>query len=92
MARGKPIPPQREPLRVYSVKLTPAAATLLMQLGQEASDHLGWTVTSSAVMRALVRYAGQRPPAWAIDELHPLIEEEIAGGRVWGKTSKKNKL
>lgn len=83
----------RAPLKVYSLKLTLAEADVLMRLSQDASDALGWTVSSSAMIRALVRQAGKQPPAWAASELHPLIEEEIAQGRVWGKQSeKKNKL
>src|SRR5215813_6738168 len=74
----------KEPLRVVSVKLTPAAEYLLQQLRQDASDALGWTVSSSAVVRALIRHAGQQPTSWAATALHPLIEEEIAQGRVWG--------
>jgi hypothetical protein len=42
-------------------------------------------VSSSAVIRALVVYAGQHTPAWAATMLFPLIEEEIVQGRVWGK-------
>lgn len=72
------------PLKVYSVKLTPAAVELLIQLGQDATDALGWTVTSSAIMRVLVQYAAKQPASWATNELFPLIEEEIAQGRVWG--------
>lgn len=74
----------KEPLKVVSVKLTPAAEYLLQQLSQDASDALGWTVSSSAVVRALIRQAGRQPPAWAAAEIHPLIEQEIAQGRVWG--------
>lgn len=74
----------KEPLKVYTMKLTPTVAEMLMRLGQDASDALGWTVSSSAVIRALIHYAGQQPTSWATTALHPLIEEEIAQGRVWG--------
>ncbi len=84
MARTKKTPPV-EPLKVCTVKLTPTAETLLRQLSQEASDVLGWTVSSSAVARALLRYVAQQPPAWVSTTLFPLIEQEIAQGRVWGK-------
>jgi hypothetical protein len=83
MARSKKTPP-KEPLKVYTVKLTPAAAQLLLYLGQDASDALGWTVSSSAVIRALIQHAAQQPEIWAAAALHPLIEQEIAQGRVWG--------
>jgi hypothetical protein len=84
MARPKKTP-FKEPLKVVSVKLTPAAEYLLRQLSQDASDALGWTVSSSALVRALLHYVAQQPPAWAATALHPLVEQEIAGGRVWGK-------
>lgn len=75
---------QRESLKVVSVKLTPALEKTLRQLSQEASDRLGWTVSSSAVIRGLLEYVKQQPPAWAVSELLPVIEGEIAAGRVWG--------
>lgn len=75
---------QEEPLKVVSVKFTPALEKELQHLSQEASDRLGWTVSSSAVLRALVSYAGQQPASWAVSELLPVVEREIAAGRVWG--------
>jgi hypothetical protein len=83
MARTKKTAPT-EPLRVYSVKVTPAAEELLQVLRQDASDTLGWTVSSSAVVRALFSYVAQQPLSWAASALYPLIEQEIAQGRVWG--------
>jgi hypothetical protein len=82
MARLKKSLPT-EPLKVYSVKLTPAEEQTLQRVSQDASDALGWTVSSSAVIRALIHYLEQTP-AWATAALHPLIEQEIASGRVWG--------
>lgn len=82
MARIRSI--TKEPLQVVTVKLTPTAGQTLRQLSQDASDTLGWTVTSSAMVRALIQYTRKQPPTWAAAELHPLIEEEIAQGRVWG--------
>jgi hypothetical protein len=83
MARQQTTPPI-EPLKVYSAKLTPTAEQVLQRLSQDASDALGWTVTSSAMLRALIAYAGKQPASWASSALHPLVEQEIAGGRVWG--------
>jgi hypothetical protein len=83
MARRKKTP-LKEPLKVVTVKLPPAAEQSLQRLSRDASDALGWTVSSSAVVRALIRQAGQQPASWATAALHPLIEEEIAQGRVWG--------
>ncbi len=83
MARLKKSPP-KEPLKVCTVKLTPAAEQILQTLSQDASDALGWTVSNSAVVRALIRHAGQQPATWATAALHPLIDQEITQGRVWG--------
>lgn len=79
-----------EPLKVVSVKLTPTAERVLRDLAQDASDALGWTVSSSAMIRALVVYAGHQPPSWAATTLHPIVEEEISQGRVWGTKKDPN--
>jgi hypothetical protein len=69
---------------LMAVKITPALAHTLHQLSADASDRIGRPISSSAVLRALVAYAGEQSPAWAITELDPLIEREIVAGRVWG--------
>jgi hypothetical protein len=84
MARTKKTAPP-EPLKVCSLKLTPAAEQVLQRLSQDASDALGWTVSSSALLRALLAYVEQQSPAWASSALYPFIEKEIEQGRVWGK-------
>jgi hypothetical protein len=83
MARTKTTPP-REPLKVCTLKLTPTAEQVLQRLGQDASDTLGWTVSSSAMLRALLSYVEQQPPAWVSSALYPFVEQEITQGRVWG--------
>jgi len=87
MAHAKPTP-KKHPLFPHTFTLSQDADHLLQQLSQEASDALGWTVGSSAVIRALLRYVEQQPPTWASATLHPLIEREIASGLLWG-TKKK---
>jgi hypothetical protein len=84
MARIQKTPPI-EPLKVCTVKLTPPTEQALHELSQEASDALGWTVSRSAILRALLTYVDRQPPAWAATELYSLVEQEIARGRVWGK-------
>jgi hypothetical protein len=87
MARVKS-PSKEKPTKpliiVRSLTLTPEIEKLLQMLRQEASDQLGWTVSMSAVARALFRYAEQQPLTWARESLFPFIEQEIAGGTVWG--------
>jgi len=85
-------PPPKKPQKPFLVArshtLTREADILLQQLSQEASDALGWTVGSSAVIRALLRYVAQQPSSWASATLHPLIEKEIANGVFWGSKKK----
>ena len=87
MARPKKNPPKL-PLQIHSITLTAHDAETLQQLSQEASDALGWTISSSAIVRALLRHVEQQPPAWSSSTLHPLIEQEIAGGTLWGSKKK----
>jgi hypothetical protein len=84
MARPKKTP-QKPHFIIRSIVVTPDMQHLLQALGQEASDALGWTVSMSAITRALLRYVDQQPTAWAREQLFSLIEREIADGRVWGK-------
>jgi len=87
MARPKSAPP-KQPLFPRTHTLSRNDDRLLQQLSQDASDALGWTVGSSAVIRALLRYVEQQPPVWVSESLHPLIEQEIASGTVWGSKKK----
>jgi phage gp46-like protein len=84
MARPKSAP-KKQPLFPRTHTLSRNDDRVLQQLSQDASDALGWTVGSSAIIRALLQYVVQQPTAWASTALHPLIEQEIASGRVWGK-------
>jgi len=84
MERTKQIP-LMEPLKVYSIKLTPTAANMLDDLSQDATDALGRPVSSSALLRAVLAYVEQQPPAWISSALYPFVDQEIARGRVWGK-------
>lgn len=84
MARAKKVL-KKPPLLVRSLTLTPELEVLLQSLGQDASDALGWTVSMSAVMRGLLRYVEQQPQSWVREQVFPLIDQEIATGRVWGK-------
>lgn len=70
---------------IRSLSLTPETEATVRQLAQEASDQLGWTIGSSAIVRALLRHAAAQNPTWARKTLFPLIEREIQSGFVWGK-------
>jgi hypothetical protein len=75
---------KKEPFTIRTHSLTAENDRTLRNLSQNASDVLGWTVGSSAVIRALLRYVKAQPPTWVSSALFPLIEEEIKSGTVWG--------
>jgi hypothetical protein len=67
-----------------SLMIMPETDAALKRLGRDASDYIGWTVSSSAIVRALVRYTELQLPRWARPQLFPLVEREIASGTVGG--------
>lgn len=79
-------PPLQEspPLAVHAFTLTPDVIETLQRLSRDATDFLGRTVSSSAIVRALVRQIDQHGPP-ASDALFLLVEKEMKGGRRWGK-------
>jgi hypothetical protein len=58
---------------------------ILQRLRQDATDSIGRSVSSSAIMRALVRYADQQDETWAREQLFSLVEQEFNAGIIWGK-------
>ena len=87
MARvKKSVTRERPQISVHSVTLTPDVVEGLEQLSQGAADFLGRSVSSSAVIRALVRQVAKQGPA-AIDALFLEIERELKAG-VMGKKKK----
>jgi hypothetical protein len=83
MAHAKP-KRKKEPLVVRSHTVTAAMEETLRRLAQEASDFTGWRISTSAVVRALVRYVERQPSLWAREQLFPLIENELSSGVKWG--------
>ena len=67
-----------------TVVLTKENVDLLKALAQEASSHDGRTISGSAILRALVRYAAKQGLAWQRKNIFPVLEEELASGTVWG--------
>lgn len=84
MARKK-TEPKKEAFGIRSLSLSQENNRTLELLSKDASDFLGWTVSSSAVARGLLRYAEQQGYEWARSQLFPFIEREISSGIVWGK-------
>lgn len=81
---------EHPPITIRSLSITTEDAHILDRIAQDASDYLGWTVSGSAIVRALLRQAKGQDGLWAREKLFPFIENEIQGGRVWGK--KKGEL
>jgi hypothetical protein len=83
MAARKPMPLKKS-LFIRTHTLTAENERTLQQLSQEISDVIGWTVSNSAVVRALLRHATTQPSSWVSTTLAPLIEQEMQTGIVWG--------
>ena len=83
MARAK-LKRKKEPLLIRSFTITAAMDKTLQGRSQDASDFTGWRSSTSAVVRALVRYVERQPSLWAREQLFPLIENELSSGVKWG--------
>jgi hypothetical protein len=85
MARPKkPTIHHKPEFSTHSVSLTPDVVDALRRLSSEASDFLGWPISNSAIVRALVRQAAQHDPS-AEEALFRLVEKELKSGVKWGK-------
>lgn len=85
MPRTKKPPPQEKPqLSIHSVTLSAEESAILRRLSSSATDFLGRSISSSAVLRALLRQIDKQglPAAGA---LFLEIEEELKAGVRWGK-------
>jgi hypothetical protein len=79
-----PRPKPAAPKLIRSLALTSADSAALDDLAQDASDFIGWTVSGSALARALIRHARGQGTDWQRATLFPLLEAEIASGTTWG--------
>lgn len=85
MARTKKPATQEQPqLAVHTVTLTADVVEILQRLSREATDFLGRTVSSSAIVRALVRQIDHQGSP-ASEALFLVVEQEMKEGRLWGK-------
>lgn len=84
MARAK-TKPKKPPLAVRSLTLAADTDETLERVRHDASDFIGRAVSGSAVVRALLRYAEAQGYEWGIENLCPLIEQELKSGVQWGK-------
>jgi hypothetical protein len=83
--RGKKQPLRKLPLQVRTITLTQTDQDILDRLCTDVSDYTGCTISGSAIVRALVRFASQQPYKWALSQLAPFVEEELHAGVRWGK-------
>jgi hypothetical protein len=87
--KSKKSPAKKKPeFVVRSLTLTTTLDKELEQIGLDASDALGWKVSRSAMMRALLVYIHQQGPEWIQETIHPLVEKELGEGVVWGHRGK----
>jgi hypothetical protein len=85
MARAKKLKVEEKPeVAIYSFTLTSDVNRILKGLSRDASDFLGRSISSSAVIRALVRQVDKGGPP-ACDALFVEIEKELNAGVFWGK-------
>jgi hypothetical protein len=82
-------PSERQPaaLTIRSVALTPGANAILEQIIADTSAATAHKVSASAVMRALLQWAGRRQLS---AELIPLMMAELQSGEVvWGRSKQQ---
>jgi len=77
--RGKPT---GAPVAIRSLSITPTDTRPLDRIAQDASDAIGWTVSGSAIVRALLHHAAQQGGVLSKEQLFPLIEQEIQNDTV----------
>ena len=68
---------------ITAVALSPETRDILHQLMQDVSDAIGRTISSSAVVRGLLRQAA-RPDGHRLQVLVDEIETELGQGIRWG--------
>jgi hypothetical protein len=87
MARTKNPPLQKKPeFSIHSISLTPDVVKALQRLSRDASDFIGRSISTSAIVRALVRQIMRQGPP-AADALFIQVEKELKAGVTWGRQS-----
>lgn len=69
---------------IRSVTLSANEVMVLNRLSRDASDFLGRSISSSAIIRALIRQIEKHGPS-AADDLFFEVERELKTGVLWGK-------
>lgn len=69
---------------IHTVSLAAEEVRALQHLSQDASDFLGRSISSSAIVRALIRQVVKQGPP-AAEALFLEVEHELKAGVRWGK-------
>jgi uncharacterized protein (DUF736 family) len=80
----KPTTQEKPQFSIHTVALTAGEVGALWQLRQDASDFLGRSISSSAIVRALIRQIAKQGPSEA-DALFIEVEKELKAGVRWRK-------
>ena len=73
---------------IIAVALTAENTAILERFAKDASDVAGWTISASAIVRGLIRFADRQGPEWARGHLQAVVEEETRRGFTWGGARK----
>jgi FixJ family two-component response regulator len=85
MARAKKSLTEEKPqFSIHTFTLSSDIVEGLQRLSRDASDFLGRSISSSAIIRALVRQVEKQGPS-AADDLFFEVERELKAGVMWGK-------
>lgn len=76
--------PDSPPSTIRTLSLTEKGALALEALSRQATDEIGRTISGSAIVRALLRFAEAQGPTWVRGQLIPLVEAELSAGVLWG--------
>lgn len=88
MARMKKPPLQeKSQFSIHTISLTSDEVEMLEHLTRDASDFLGRSISSSAIIRALIREVIKQGPS-AADALFIEVEKELKSGVMWGSKQK----
>ena len=69
---------------IHTVTLSTEESVILRRLSQDATDFLGRSISSSAIVRAVLRQIEKQGPS-AADDLFFEVERELKAGVGWGK-------
>jgi len=78
------LPDAEKPVVIRTHAPTPADVEILERLTQDTRDYTGQTISSSALVRALLRFADSQGYQWMLTNICPIVESEYIQGVRWG--------